>query len=93
MALMSAGGETFVGYHGTSSSFAPAIRRGIAPTTGRNFGGFAQLGEGFYTTPDRDLALLFAGRAVRDAGGEPVALEVYARDFERIVGWTVPRRL
>ncbi len=83
---------TFVGYHGTSSVAVAAIRQGIDPPTGRNFGGYAQLGEGFYVTRDYDMARFFAAVAVREVGGNPVVLEVYARNFEQMTGQWVPRR-
>ena len=86
------GDATFVGYHGTSSSFVLAIGHGINPPTGRNFRGRTQLGEGFYTTPDYDMARFFASIAVREAGGIPVVLEVHARNFGEMVGRGVPRR-
>ena len=86
-------GETFVGYHGTSSVSVAALGQGIMPETGRNFRGHAQLGEGFYVTPDYNMALYFAAIAVRQAGGVPVALEVYARNFEQMTKARVPRRL
>ena len=63
------------------------------PETGRYFRGHAQLGEGFYVTPDYGMALYFAAIAVRQAGGVPVALEVYARNFEQMTKARVPRRL
>ena len=63
------------------------------PETGRNFRGYAQLGEGFYVTPDYGMALYFAAIAVGQAGGVPVALEVYARNFEQLTKASVPRRL
>ncbi len=90
---MPGGDEQFVGYHGTSSVFVPAIGKGIMPASGRNFRGRTQLGEGFYVTPDYDMALYFAAVAVRQAGGMPVALEVYARNFEQMTSESVPPSL
>lgn len=82
---------TFVGYHGTSAVYVPAIRAGIQPPTGRNFGGAAQLGEGFYTTPDYATAQQFAAFAVVSAGGAPVVLAVYAHNFATMQGTAVPQ--
>ena len=80
----------FAGYHGTSSVHVPAIRAGIRPPTGRNFGGVAQLGEGFYVTPDYATGQQFAAFAVLASGGAPVILEVYARNFSQMRGTNVP---
>ncbi len=84
------GTPAFVGYHGTSSVHVPAIRAGIQPHTGRNYGGGAQLGEGFYTTPDYATAEYFADNAVVKAGGMPIVLEVYAANFSQLRGTVVP---
>jgi hypothetical protein len=81
---------TFVGYHGTSSLDMPAMLAGINPPTDRNnFGGYRQLGPGFYTTPDRVMAELFAQHAALQRGGTPVVLEVYAEHFGEMRGHEV----
>lgn len=85
--------EQFVGYHGTTSAAVSSLLQGIRPVARRNFAGFAQLGEGFYTTPDYAAALVFADVAIREAGGTRVVLEVYARGLGRMIGREVPRRL
>jgi hypothetical protein len=82
-----------VGYHGTSSVHEASIRQGINPPTGANFGGYSQLGEGFYITPEREAAEYFANQAVQNVGGEPVVLRVFARGFERMSGASVPESL
>ena len=84
------GTPTFVGYHGTSSVHVPAIQAGIQPPTGRNYGGGAQLGAAFYTTPDYTTAEYFADNAVVKAGGVPVILAVYDRNFPQLHGAAVP---
>ena len=84
------GTPTFVGYHGTSSVHVPAIQAGIQPPTGRNYGGGAQLGAAFYTTPDYTTAEYFADNAVVKAGGVPVILEVYAANFSQLRGTAFP---
>ena len=83
----------FVGYHGTSSQYETAIRRGINPPSGANFRGRAQLGEGFYVTGDRSAAEYFARVATHNAGGKPIVLKVYARNFTTMSGSSVPRNL
>ena len=85
---------TFVGYHGTSSMYVPAILTRINPPGMHASGN--QPGEGFYTTPDYTVAMKFAQIAVgvieldEDEGGEPVVLKVYARNFKRMTRRVVP---
>lgn len=80
----------FVGYHGTSSTFAPSIRNGVRPPTGANFDGKSQLGEGFYTTMDDEAAYMFAQHAAGKHGGDPVLMPVYARGYNNMTGTSVP---
>lgn len=82
---------TFVGYHGTSSVHLPSIRRGIQPPTGLNFGGGAQLGNGFYVTLTYDRARWFAVSATFDLGGQPIVLAVALREFDSLRGLEVPQ--
>lgn len=84
----------FVGYHGTSSVYAPSIMAGINPPSTNEFGN--QLGEGFYVTPDFALATKFAAAATgllelegKD-GGTPVVLKVFARNFRQMTRKVVP---
>jgi RHS repeat-associated protein len=86
------GVETFVGYHGTSSVHADSIRRRIDPPTGANFDGYAQLGDGFYTTLDYEAAEYFADTAVANFGGNPIIFEVYARNFDQMTGTVVQKQ-
>jgi len=83
----------FVGYHRTSSVHVPSIRQGINPPTGANFAGKAQLGEGFYVTPDYEAAELFARWSTLQCGGEPIVLRVQAEGFSQMSGTSVPRSL
>lgn len=85
--------EQFVGYHGTASEALAAMRQLLQPPTGLNFSGDSQLGEGFYTTPDYDMAAWFADRAVIVQGGDPAIVSVFVHDFEALQGREVPRRL
>ena len=71
----------------------PALLQGIRPSTGLNYGGGSQLGEGFYTTPDYATALTFAVNAVVVSVGRTVVLHAYARNFERMQGEEVPEPL
>ncbi len=85
---------TFVGYHGTSSVYVPAILTRINPPS--TYGFVNQLGDGFYTTPDYTVAMEFAQVAVEVLesdgyeGGEPVVLKIYARNFKRMTRRVVP---
>ncbi|RMG91888.1 MAG: hypothetical protein D6706_17755 [Chloroflexi bacterium] len=82
--------EAFVGYHGTSSIYEDSIRQGINPPPGgMNYGG-SQLGDGFYVALDYDVARYFAENASLNKGGNPIVLEIYARNFERMSGIVVP---
>jgi hypothetical protein len=85
--------ETFVGYHGTTSKHLASILAGINPPTGANYSGFSQLGEGFYTTPELAVAEEFADNAAAVKGGQPVVLKVYARNFNSMIGVSVPKHL
>lgn len=90
----SSDGWSFVGYHGTSSTYVPAILQSINPPSGANFRGRSQLGVGFYVTPSRDAAEYFAKFATREAGGgDPVVLKIYARNFRQMKGAVVPKDL
>jgi hypothetical protein len=81
--------RTFVGYHGTSILSVPSLLRGVALSAGGAFSGRGQLGIGFYTTSDFPTAVEFAEAAIEPAGGEPAVVEVYARDFARLIGQEV----
>jgi hypothetical protein len=82
---------SFVGYHGTSSAYVPSIRKGINPPTGLNFGGESQLGEGFYITPDFQMANDFAQNAAQ-SGGSPTTLRIYAQNLSQMSGAQVPEQ-
>jgi hypothetical protein len=57
---------TFVGYHGTTSTYIDSILTEInPPNPGANFGGKYQLGPGFYTTEDLATAKRFAENATQ----------------------------
>lgn len=84
--------ETFVGYHGTSSIYEESIRKEINPPTGSNFGGYAQLGEGFYTSPEYKVAERFAQNTAALKGGEPIVLEIYAQNFDQMSGIVIEKR-
>jgi hypothetical protein len=81
--------ETFVGYHGTSSVHVDSILEEINPPANGNFGGYAQLGEGFYTSTERETAEYFANVAARNSGGDPAIVEIYARNFDQMNGVVV----
>jgi hypothetical protein len=81
---------TFVGYHGTSSHDVPSILAAINPPSGRNYGGWSQLGPGFYVTPDRRAAKIFAQHAALQRGGSATILAVYADDFAQMISYEVP---
>lgn len=89
----------FVGYHGTSSLNVADILADINPLSGSNYSGYAQLGDGFYTTSDTDAADIFAQNAVLQRGGVPVILTVYVDSFDALTGlevepdlwWNVPQ--
>lgn len=80
-----AGQRTFVGYHGTSILSVPSLLRSVILSEESNFG-FLQLGRGFYVTDDYATAVAFAKVAADRVGGVPFVVQVYARDFEALVG-------
>jgi RHS repeat-associated protein len=81
--------ETFVGYHGASTVHLDSILEGINPPKTGNFGGYHQLGEGFYTTLDFEEAMHFASISAFENGGDPVVVEIYARNFYKMDGIVV----
>jgi len=94
---------TLVGYHGTTSEHIDSLLMGInPPTPGVNYGGWSQLGPGFYTTNDLTMAKTFADNAyfnplfkgidITDLVGEPVIVQVFAKNFEELSKITVPRK-
>ncbi|MFN8516121.1 MAG: hypothetical protein U0232_32720 [Thermomicrobiales bacterium] len=85
--------RTLVGYHGTSIISVPTLLRGVATQAERNFPRRGQLGIGFYATNDYPMAVEFARVAVRVVGGYRSVINVYARQFDTLIGLEVPQEL
>lgn len=79
-------------WHGTSSVHLAALRQGIRSMMGENFKGDGQLGPGFYTTPDREAAEVFAVWAVHQRGGAPVIVRIVPPQ-RPLSGMIIPKAL
>ena len=75
----------FIGYHGTTDSFAAEIQKKIVPCGAKN----RQFdGKGFYIAENKDIARFFAIRKAREEQqGRPVLLKVYST--AKLVGQVV----
>ena len=90
----------FVGFHGTTSTYAQSIMDEIKVPDINNFGGRSQLGPGFYTTEQYFAAKWFADNAVvkekkRGGQADPVVLRVFTRlsDYKQMRGTTIDEQL
>jgi hypothetical protein len=88
-------GYTLVGYHGTSTTVLPNLEPN-GPNKIQSIGGFrigyTDHGSGLYTTARGDASTTFALRSAATFGGDPIVMEVWARDFENMSGRSVPER-
>jgi len=86
--------ETFVGYHGTSSTFQSTMMSGLGVINMAGRSGTWQLGPGFYvSTPDaagRQVANIYANQAATRTNGSPIVFEVWVKNFEQMRGAGVP---